>query len=325
MKTDQADFDEKERAYQTASTEHKQKIDVYANAKLDVGRAADQFAEADKRTVAFGDFDDEIDTLSDQLTDSKTEQTQLQKQIKEAQTFLDENPLPADRQHRLNRANVLSTQLDSQQKQLEAASTSEAVHGESVSALKREIKELSKTREERLSEKTHAKTVLEIATAELNKLLASGTREEWNTRKQQAVGAQPIAQKYETAVDDLADSEDRLRELNEEKERQNTELEKIEAELISQADVCQHAGKAVEHCEKARELALLADPINKLRQHLHTGEPCLVCGGTEHPFAGIVESEDDNLLQNTEDALEQAKTEATNGARTDAVFENEAG
>lgn len=309
VKTDQADFDDKERAYQTASTEHKQKIDVYTNAKLDVGRAADQFAEADKRTVAFGDFDDEIDILSDQLTDSETEQTQLQKQIKDAQTFLDENPLPADRQHRLNRANVLSTQLDSQQKQLEAASTSEAMHGESVSALKREIKELSETREKRLSEKTHAKTVLKIATAELNKLLASGTREEWDTRKQQAVEAQPIAQKYETSADDLADSEVRLRELNEEKERQNSELEQIKVELMSQANVCQYAEKAVEHCENTRELALLTNPINKLRQHLHTGEPCLVCGGTEHPFAGIVESEDDNLLQNTEDALEQAKTE----------------
>ena len=32
-------------------------------------------------------------------------------------------------------------------------------------------------------------------------------------------------------------------------------------------------------------------------------------GGTEHPFADIVESEDDSLLRNTEDALEQAKTE----------------
>ena len=309
VKTEQANLDGKEQAYQTASTEHKQKVDVYTNAKLDVGRAADQFAEADKRTVELGNLDDDIDTLSEQLTNSETEQTQLQKQIGEAQTFLEENPLPADRQHRLNRANVLSTQLDSQQKQLEVALTSEAAHSESVSALKREIKKLSETREERLSEKTHAKTLLETATTGLNKLLASGTREEWDTRKQQAVEAQPIAQKYETAADDFADSEDHLRELNEEKERQNTELEQIEAELMSQANVCQHAGKAVEHCEKARELALLANPINKLRQHLHTGEPCLVCGGTEHPFANIVESEDDSLLQDTEDALEQAKTE----------------
>ena len=309
VKTDQANFDEKEEAYQTALTEHKQKVDVYTNAKLDVRRAADQFAEADKRTVELGNLDDEIDTLSDQLTNSKTEQSQLQKQIQVAQTFLEKNPLPADRQHRLNRANVLSTQLDSQQKQLEAALTSEAAHSESLLALKREIKKLSETREERLSEKTHAKTLLETATAGLKKLLASGTREEWGTRKQQAVEAQPIAQKYETAVDNFADSQDHLRELNKETDRQNTELEKIEAELVSQANVCQHAGKAVEHCEKARELALLSDPINKLRQHLHIGEPCRVCGGTEHPFADIVESEDDSLLQNTEDALEQAKTE----------------
>ena len=308
VKSDQTVYNEKETTYQTTSREHARKIPLYRNAKLDVARAADQFAEADKRTVELADLDDGIDTLSEQLTNSETEQTQLQRQIEEAQTFLEKNPLPADRQHRLNRTNVLSTQLDSQQKQLEASLTSQATHSENVSALNQKINKLSETREERLSEKTHAKTRLETATAELNKLLASGTREESDARKQQAVEAQPIAEKYETTADDLTDSEDRLRELNKEKERWNTELEQIEAELISHAKVHQHAEKAVEHCEETRELALLANPINELRQHLHIGEPCLVCGGTEHPFADIVESQDDSLLQNTEDALEQAKT-----------------
>ena len=311
VKTDQADFDEKEKAYQTTSTEHKEKVDVYTNAKLDVRRAADQFAEADKRTVGLGDLDDEIDTLSDQLTNSETEQTQLQKRIKEAQTFLEKNPLPADRQHRLNRANVLSTQLDSQQKQLEASLTSQATHSESVSALKQEINKLSETREERLSEKTHAKTGLETATAELNKLLASGTREEWDARKQQAARAQPIAQKYETTKDDLMESEDHLCELNETEVELDAKLAQIGAELTSQTEVCQRATAAVQSCEESLKSTLLADSANQLRQHLHEGEPCPVCGATEHPGHGVVmESEGEERLQNAESALEHAKTEA---------------
>ena len=92
--------------------------------KLNVERATTQFAEADKRALELADLNNQIGVLSNQLTDKESEQAELQKQIDEAQTFLDDNPLPSDRQHRLNRANVLLAQLDSQQKQLETASTS---------------------------------------------------------------------------------------------------------------------------------------------------------------------------------------------------------
>ena len=54
VKSDQANFEQKEEAYQMAATEHKQKTDVYAAAKLDVGRAINQFAEADNRTCKIG-------------------------------------------------------------------------------------------------------------------------------------------------------------------------------------------------------------------------------------------------------------------------------
>ncbi|MDE0010490.1 MAG: AAA family ATPase [Candidatus Poribacteria bacterium] len=307
--SDQADFDEKETVYQTASTVHEKKTALYNAAKLDVQRAADQFVEADKRTSELADLADKIDTLSNQLTSREAEQAELQKQVKGAQTFLDENRLPSDRQHRLNRANVLSAQLDPQQEQLETALKGEVAHSEKVSLLKREIKELSETRAERHLEKTVAEATLESANAELNRLQAAGTQDEWNARKQQAVEGQPIAQKYETATDDLTDSKNRLRELNKEKSGRDTELEQIEAKLVNQTKVCQHAEKAVEHCKEARELALLANPINQLRQRLQPGEPCQVCGSTDHSFFHIAESVDDDLLRNAKKALEHANTE----------------
>lgn len=310
VKTDQTDFEKKEEAYQAALTEHTKKTEIYNAAKLDVARAADQFAEADDRTPKLTDLDDQIKTLSNELIGKETEQIELQKQIKEGQIFLDDNPLPSDRQHRLNRATGLLAQFNSQQKQLETALENEVDHSKKVASLKNKIKELSKTRGERLAEKANAETVLETATTELNKLLAVGTREEWITQKQQASEVLPIAQKYETAENNLVDAEDRLHELDKEKTRQDMELEQIEAELVNQTKVCQHAEKAVEHCEEARELALLANPINQLRQRLQPGEPCRVCGSTDHSFVHIAESEDDDLLQNTEDALEQAKSEA---------------
>ena len=308
VKADQADFDGKKAVYLAASTEHKRKTDVYRNAKLDVQRAADQFAEAEKRTTAVEDLDSQIDTLSQQLADKETEQIQLQEQIDEAQTFLDDNPLPSDMQHRLNRANVLLAQLDSQQTQLGTALTSEIEHGEKVSSLKRKIEKLSKTHAERLSKKTEAEDTLETATAELNKLLATGAREEWTDRKQQLAQAHPVVQRYEEMLEGMEDISERASELEKKQAELASELVDIEKELAHQEVVYRLAVERGERCEAERESALLADPINQLRQHLHTGEPCLVCGATEHPLADVVETESVELLQCTESALEHAKT-----------------
>ena len=308
VKIDQTDFDKKEGAYQTASTEHKQKTAIYTAAKLDVERAADQFAEANDRTPKLADLDGEIDTLSGQLTDSETEQTELQKQVKDARTFLNENRLPSDRQHRLTRANVLSTKLDSQQQQLEAALTNKAAHDEQGSSLEREIEKLSKVRVERLSEKTEAEATLKSAEAELDKLQVAGSQDEWNTQKQQAVKAQPIAQKYETAENDLTDAEARLQKLNKERAELDAELGRIEEEITQQRVVCQHSVEAVQRSEEALRSAMLANPINQLRQRLQPGEPCSVCGATHHPYAHVVEAEDEELQKGAEKTLEHAIT-----------------
>ena len=310
IETDQAIFDKKERIYSEASDNSVQLTKVYNEAKLDVKRAVDQFAEADKRTPELANLDSQIKTLSDQLTDRETEQTQLQKRIDEAKIFLDENHLPSNRQYRLTEAKVLLSQLDSQQKQLETASASKAQHENKVSSLKREIGKLSKTHKERLSEKADAGTTLKSAIDELDNLQSVGTQEEWTARKRQASKAQPIAQKYEAAENDLAGSEDHLHELKETRAEVDAELEQIGDELTSQAEVYQSAAEAVERCEEALKSAMLANPINQLRQHLHAGEPCLVCGATEHPFADAVEPESEELLQNAKNALAEAKANA---------------
>ena len=310
VEIDQADFEEKVEAYQTAATEHTEKTAIYTAAKLDVARAADQFAAADNRTPKLTDLNNQIDALSDELTNKETERTELQEQIKATQTFLDENHLPSNRQHRLTQANVLLTQLGSQQKQLKTALKNEIEHDEKVSSLKREIKKLSETREKRLWEKTDAETALENATTARNTLLKDGTYEQWTERKQQATKAQPIAQKYETGQDDLTDTENQRDDLENTLSSLGTELQHIESELAVQAEACERAEASVQRYEDALESARLANPINQLRQHLHTGEPCLVCGATEHPYAGKVESEDDDRLQHAENALKDASTKA---------------
>ncbi len=310
VETDKTDFDAKEAAYQEASVEHSQQVELYSAAKLDVGRAADQFAEANKRTPALADFDKQIDALKSQLGDRRTERSRLEEKIQTAQTFLDENLLPLNRQQRSTQANVFLTQLSSQEKQLETALTSKRQHERKVSSLKQEIKKLSDTRTGLHSEKADAETTLENATAELNRLLTTGTDEEWNAGKQLAVKAQPIAQKYEATQDNLVDAENQLNVLNDTATTLDVELEQIETNLASQTDVYQQAEEAVQHCEDTLKSAMLTNPINQLRQHLHAGEPCRVCGATEHPYADVVEDENEGLLQDAETALATAKTDA---------------
>ena len=310
VEVDQAAFDEKASAYSDASTERDQKTQVYAAAKSDVERASERFAEVDKRMPESVDVSSQIEALELQLADRQAEQTQLQEKINETQTFLDDNPLPSDRQQRLTRATGLLAQLDSQEKQLETELTNKANSEKNVSSLQQEIKKLSDTHAQYLLEKGDAEIALENATADLNALLKVSTPDEWAARTQQAAKVQPIAQKYETTQGDLADAENQLNTLNNTAAALDAEFEQIQADLATQTEACQHTADAVQRCEAERESVLLANPINQLRQHLHTGEPCLVCGATEHPYAEVVEPESDEQLQRAEAALAAAETEA---------------
>ena len=309
VKADKADFEEKEEVYQAASTEHTQKTAIYNAAKLDVKRALDQFAETANRTPKLADLDNQIKTLSDGVASKKTEQTDLQKQINEAQTFLDENPLPLDRQQRLTRATGFLAQLDSQTDQLETASMNKAQHEKKVSSLRCDIEELSKAYEKGLAEKAEAEVTLKETSAELNELLATGTQEEWTDRKKLAAQTQPILQGYEDILNELEELGNMSERITDTISTQDAELAQIEKELREQTKMCRRAAEEVERCEAVRESVLLANPINQLRQHLHHGEPCLVCGAIEHPFAGVVETESEESLQRAENASDHAKVE----------------
>ena len=320
IETDQVDFDAKEAVYQSASAERDRKMEAYTTAKSNVQRAAEQFAEAKKRDPDLAELDKQIDVLESELTEKQTEQTQLQKWIDEAETFLDINHLPANNPQRLTDATALLAELTAYQKQLETASARKTQHEQKASSLKQKIKKLSGSHAGLLAEKTEAETTLEDATTALNKLLTTGTREEWAARTRLAAKAQPIAQKYEATQNNLTGFENQLNALNDTTATLDAELEQIKADLASQTEVCQEAAEVVQRCEAERESAKWANPINQLRQRLQPGEPCSVCGATDHPCADVVEDENEDLLQDAEIALEKARTqEAEAQAQRQAV------
>ena len=309
LEVHQAHLSEKEAVYHTASTERDQKIKDYNEAKLAVQQAENRFEQAETQIAKQEELDTEIDTLSTELDGKQAKQATFARQMAKAQRFLEENPLPPDRQDRLIRVNSLLTELNGHKEKFEETSVSREGQDKKVVSLAREIKKLSKAREKLLTEQKEATTTLEKVTAELHTLQAAGTQAEWDTRKQQAVEAQPIALKYETAKDDLLQTEERLHELEATRAELDTELAQLGDELEEQATACQHAAEAVQRCEEALQSARLANPINELRQRLQAGEPCLVCGATEHLYADKVEPEGEELRHNAENALAEAEAD----------------
>lgn len=309
LEADQAVYDEKTDAYQAASDEQSEKIPIYTAAKSDVAQAVDKLADAEKRDPGLASLGSQIAAMEDQLTDRETKRSELQGEIDGAQRFLEDNPLPSDRQQRLTRTTRLLDQLKSQEKQLQTEQTNKVTAKKKVASLRRNIRQLSDTHAKCLSEESAAETTLEDTNTQLNELLVTGTHAEWTDRKQQAARAYPIMQESAEMLEDMENISDMANDLSDTISTLGVGLAQIEEELQGQTEACQSATETVEYCEAEREFALLADPINQLRQHLHDGEPCLVCGATEHPSAGVVKTESKESLQRAESALGHAKAE----------------
>ena len=319
----QTDFDKKEDAYLSASTDRERKMEIYAEAKSDVERAAERFAEVNKRAAPLEELNEQIDTSSNQLKERETDQNKLQEEIAEAQTFLDENPLPTDRHQRANKATGLLADIGALQKQQKEKSNTQSEYFLKIDDLNENLKELSEKREKLRSEEETTVNSLKQAETELKTLQNSGTLEEWQNRKQMAIKAQLMAQQYENSSNQLSAKENIIGELQENIIVLNTSLDDLKKKLMAQSQRCEHADAEVEKLEEEREMARLADSTNQLRQQLEQGKPCRVCGATDHPFADKVEVESEELLGSIEKALNDAETKARKAQKQKQNLEQE--
>ncbi|MDE0638446.1 MAG: AAA family ATPase [Candidatus Poribacteria bacterium] len=308
VKTNQTDFDKKEEIYTTVSTKRDKKIEIYADAKSDVERAAERFAEVNKRTPTLEDLNEQIETTSSQLSGKQTEQGELQEQIAAAETFLNENPLPSDRQSRFNRTSVLLSELNSKRQQQKEKMDDQSEYRSQIDELEEKLKELTENRKELRSEEKTVKNSLKQVETEFKALQGTGTLEEWQGRRDNAIKTQSIVQQYENFDSQLCEEKESLAEFQECITEFDESLDELEKKLEIQSQLCKRSDAEVEKLEAEKELAILAEPVNVLRQRLEEGKPCRVCGATDHPYANEVESE--ALLESIEKALDDAETEA---------------
>ena len=268
-------------------------------------------------------LEEQIDALSTELADKHQQQTTLGETLQEAETFLEENPLPSDRQPRLIQAKELLVELRSQRQQHTGKLDIQSEYILDIDRSKGELEKLSENRKKLLTEKENAEAALAKADTEFQAFQASGSLEDWRNRREQARQALSIAQSYEVSHDQLREMEHNETELQEHITTLDESLDDFKKKLEVQFHLCKRADAEVARLEAEKELALLANPINQLRRQLEPGQPCRVCGATEHPCADEVELESEAQLEIAQNALNAAETAAQKAQEQNSDLEQE--
>ena len=317
------DFDKKNEAYQTAEMVSDRKIEVYRAAKADVDDAHKQFQLIEERKPSLQQLKEKIDTLSGELSNAHREQATLEGEVHKAEIYLAENPLPPNRQSRLTRSKELLVELRSQRHQQDDKLNIQSEHISDIDRSKGELEKLSENREKCLAEQVSAEVSLAKVDTELKAFQATGTLEDWRNRREQAFQALSLAQSYEVSHNQLRDEEHNEVELQERITTLDESLDDLKERLEVQLYLCKRADAEVDRLEAEKELALLANPINQLRQQLEPGQPCRVCGATEHPCADEVELESEAQLEIAQNALNAAETAAQEAQEQNRHLEQE--
>ena len=301
------DFEEANRVYEATSIQHNQQTNDYNAARLDVIQATTRFTRAEESEEDLLALAERIESLSTERTEDNERYAALGTEVATIETFLADNQLPVDRQERLTSANTILAEHRIKQQQLAERSEAEAASAAEVSRLLTALAELDREREELAAQREASAVSLEAADATLTALQEQGTLEEWRIQRQRAEEARAIALRFETSRDQLVQAKNDLQEFQDRVTTFDNKLERITSQLAFQSQECQDADEAVNRWEAERESALLANPINHLRQHLRAGESCPVCGATEHLYANDVQPEGTEGLERAENALANAR------------------
>ena len=301
------DLEEANRAAQAASIQHNQQTDDYNAARLDVIQATTRFTRAEESAEDLLILVERIESLSTELTEDNARYAALETEVDTIETFLADNPLPSDRQERLTSANAILAEHRIKQQQLTERSEAQTVSTSEVSRFSTTLAHLDREREGLERQQETAAVSLAEADATLSALEEPGTLDEWENRRQRAEQMRPVALQYEITRNQLLQAQHELQRFLNQIATLDNELETVGSQLAPQLQVCQEADEAVDRWEAERASALLARPISQLRQHLRAGEPCPVCGSTEHLCTDDVESEGVERLEQAENALADAK------------------
>lgn len=322
-KNHQQDFDNKDKDYTKASENKDQKMRIYTDAKTDLDRASERFAEVDKRNPNLANLVKDIDTSSSKMKKDIKQQDKLIEEITNTEEFLKQNPLPSDRNSRRIKLTALSTELSSHEQQLIEKTNTQSEHESKINETNLTLKKLTSKLDELQSEENELSNSLSELKQKYETLQDAGSLEDLQIQRDDARKAQPIAQEYESLSAQLQAEQNDLKSLQESLNGIEESLDEIADEIELQTQLCKRADADVDKLEADKQIAILSDPVNQLRQQLEEGIPCRVCGSTEHPHKDRVELDSQEILEDIESKLEDALNVASKERKKQNKFERQ--
>ncbi len=309
-----AKYDAANQDFETARKDAEQKENAYNNAAVLETRGREQIGEADKKQKEADDLKVKLDKLHRQILQKNKDITALEEQLKGDREFLEHNPLPENADDLLARASQTAASLTEKERTL----------GEKQEALVREKNEhQAKTKEMEgivdegkviETRKNDIMSRLEAARQALQPPTEEGDGSYWRTLGSAWGEVRDAGSRFLESYEQLnrifndttltASVQDFNENLHEFKHR---------TELLDQQVMT--AEEKVKRCLAEEKAVAAANQALILRRgHLTAGEPCPVCGSTEHPNAGKHEPDREGSIdgawenvQSAEAGLETAK------------------
>ena len=290
-------------------------MQIYADARTYLELATEKFNQVEDRQPTLKRLKRGIGTATKALNKQTTERDELNTQISDIQAFLDQNPLPSDRNSRQLKLTGFLTELNNYEKQLKEKSKLQSQYKKKIKEVEVSCNDFVKELE-MLQEKENRLTKTQKKTEQTYKTLQDeGSLNDLQERRDNAIKGQPIAQRYESLMEQVNDEQSDLTEFERKLDTIKGTLADLDKKHTIQIQLCKRSDADVKKLEADEELAKLAEPANQLRKQLEEGKPCLVCGSTEHPDADKVEMDSHALLETIQKQLKIAQEKADEALR----------
>lgn len=296
-------------AYRELLSDRDARMKVYGAARDEETRAETQLEAAEVRSEELETIKKRIEELLKTAAFQARDKTALEKDIKEDSLFLQDSSLPEDSNQCLNQANiVLQKREGKSESRNEKLKTGRQLQSK-VTKLVDELAESEVERKKRIVQKQVADVMLIRAKSELKGQKDIGAVDSWEAQKHQAEALQPIASEFEESQRRLSEERSDLGMVNDALISVEDKLVKLNQKMAIQTEVVGRVEEKVECCTSEKDLTRAIHHTTELRSQLHDGQPCPVCGATEHPWCEKTAEEIEEQLKVASSNLSKAEKE----------------
>ena len=309
----QRTFAEIDEAHPNILLDRDARMKVYNAARDEETRAKSLLETVKERTDELETIEKCIEDLSKTAVFQDKGKTALEKDIEEDNSFLQESTLPENSNEcRIQAHEILQKRNGKSEFRNEKFKTGKQLQSK-ITELMAELAESEEERQKRIEQKQVADVTLMRAESELKGQKDKGVVDSWESEKHQAEALQSIASEFEESQRRLSEERSDLDMVNDALISVEDELVKLSQKMAVQTEVVGRMEEKVEGCTSEKDLARIIHHTTELRSQLHVGQPCPVCGATEHPWRE----------KSTEEVEEQFRVASSNLSKAEKELQAE--